>query len=56
MFWCAAMLRARGLAFTRPPSPPVPALALAGAAGGVATGLGAAGTGGVWAADETEAG
>src|SRR6266545_6582620 len=41
MFWCAAMLRARGLAFTRPPSPPVPALPLPGATGGVATGLGA---------------
>src|SRR5258706_13202344 len=34
MFWCAAMLRARGLAFTRPPSPPGPALPLAGGARG----------------------
>src|SRR5213083_231498 len=44
MFWCAAMLRARGLAFTRPPSPPV--LVLAGTAAGAGAGVGgAAGTG-----------
>src|SRR5258707_15888038 len=29
MFWCAAMLRASGQAFTRPPSAPVLALAAA---------------------------
>src|SRR5262245_4462848 len=51
MFWWAAMLRASGLAFTRPPSLP--------AGGGLPApgrGAGDGGTGGVWAADATDAG
>jgi hypothetical protein len=57
MFWWAAMLRASGLAFTRPPSPPVLALAATGAgAGAGAAAGGAAGTGGVFSADAADAG
>src|SRR6185369_11854407 len=58
MFWCAAMLRASGLAFTRPPSPPVLALAATGAGAGAGAGraAGAGGAGGVFSAAAAEAG
>src|SRR6188474_467189 len=56
MFWCAAMLRARGLAFTRPPSPLLPALAATGAGAGAGRAAGGGGTAGVFSAAAAEAG